>query len=207
MKLEDELKPEKFKALTKDQKSFLQGVLDFEEAHGNETVMADQYQLGRVDGNNFSLDVKKIRRQNMPISADEVIKYNWNYLTTGKIYIFKPEETKIMHEERLAHRAELAKKEELRRASGEAFTDAMQTISNTAAAKVASKIVSPTKDELEEKKPVASKTLVTAEEEIKNYFATEEGQKFESVEQLNDMYITNEKFKAFIDSKVGEANA
>lgn len=201
-KLEDELKPERLKALTADQKKFLQEVLDFEEEHGKKTVMADMYQLGRVNGNNFSLSVKELKRTNMPIAASEVIRYNWNWHSTGRIYVFKEKETIVMLEQRAQHRANATEREALRIASGEAFTDAMKTISNTAASAVAAKVAAPAKPAV-----VTEKVLATVDSEIVSYFASEEGKQYGSVEKLRDLYVENEKFKAFIDEKVKEANS
>ena len=64
----------------------------------NTTVVADLFQLGKVDGK-FDKELRKLYHSKQKVSRHYVEDYNVNAETSGKMYIIDKEATKQYHED------------------------------------------------------------------------------------------------------------
>lgn len=56
-------------------------------------VVADLYKLGRIDGNQFDKDIKKLERKSCKITKQWMEQTNSNWIDTGRIYVVNDKAT------------------------------------------------------------------------------------------------------------------
>jgi hypothetical protein len=124
-----------FDKLPENKKELAEKLLAFEEKYNGKSVICTEYQLGR-DENGFSIEMKKLRRNNTLTECSFFVQINFDTVTNGRLFVIDEEKTAKHITALQKHKEKQIEKQELEAEVGEEVANAIKTIGKSAKIKV-----------------------------------------------------------------------